>query len=103
MIADLDRQRRITENIRRIAELCQQDATLADRTAQYLAGELPEPDETMKNLTVRLPAPLIERVERLLTREQFVLRYGAVKRADVIRECLVRGLAEIERETHDDS
>jgi hypothetical protein len=93
---DIARQHRIQSTIRRLAELCQ-DPQVNDRTQRWLSGKLR--DKSMRNITVRLPEPLLERVERLLNDERLALRYGDVKRADVIREAVIRGIEVIERET----
>lgn len=86
-------------------ELAGGDANLTDRTARFLAGELPgEPMPTMSQvppITFRVrdletKTALEERADRIAERQQRET-VGRVTRSDVYREAFMLGLAELER------
>ena len=56
---------------------------------------------TFKQTSIRLPLDFIERAERLvdiLQGESSLAAFGVIRRADVLRLALQRGLASLERE-----
>ena len=105
-IVDLDRERRITALINSIAAKCESNPALAIRTKTMLHGELPTMIEQPNPLSIRLPAPLIARLDDLTAQINASPRAleRRFKRADTLREALVRGIkvieAEIEKEQH---
>lgn len=109
---DLARARAAEE---RLAELLAEKPHLAERTAAMLAGDLPCPDlddeeepEPMprprgakEQLTIRLPAGHIERLDALAPKvadaPELAMADG-VTRSDVVRLAVLRGLEQLEAE-----
>ena len=98
-VIDLDRERRIQTLLHNIASKCAANPALAKRTHAMLHGELlmieqPNP------LSIRLPAPLINRLDDLTARINASPRAleRRFKRTDTLREALVRGIKVIETE-----
>ena len=98
-IVDLDRERRITALINSIAAKCESNPALANRTHAMLHGELPMIEQP-NPLSIRLPAPLINRLDDLTARINASPRAleRRFKRTDTLREALVRGIKVIETE-----
>ena len=99
-VIDLDRERRIQALINNIAAKCQDNPALAARTHAMLHGELPTMIEQPNPLSIRLPAPLIAKLDELTAKinaspRALERRY---KRTDSLREALVRGIKIIEAE-----
>ena len=99
-VVDLAKERRITALINSIAAKCGNSPALATRTHAMLHGELPTMIEQPNPLSIRLPAPLIRRLDDLTAKinaspRALERRY---KRTDTLRECVVRGIKEIEKE-----
>ena len=99
-VIDLAKERRIQALINNIAAKCESNPALAARTKTMLHGELPTMIEQPNPLSIRLPAPLIARLDELTAKinaspRALERRY---KRTDSLRECVVRGIKEIERE-----
>ena len=64
-IIDLAKERRIQAIIDSIAAKCNANPALATRTNAMLHGELPAMIEQPNPLSIRLPAPLINRLDDL--------------------------------------
>ena len=98
-VIDLDRERRIAALINSIAAKCESNPALATRTKSMLHGELPMIEQP-NPLSIRLPAPLIARLDELTAKINASPRAleRRFKRTDTLRECVVRGIKEIERE-----
>ena len=98
-VIDIDRERRIQALINNIAAKCERNPALATRTQAMLKGEL-HMIEQPNPLSIRLPAPLIAKLDELTAKinaspRALERRY---KRTDTLRECVVRGIKEIEKE-----
>ena len=98
-VIDLNQERRIQTLLNNIAAKCNANPALATRTHAMLNGELlmieqPNP------LSIRLPAPLINRLDDLTARINASPRAleRRFKRTDTLREALVRGIKVIEAE-----
>jgi hypothetical protein len=98
-VIDLDRERRIQALINNIAAKCNANPALAARTRQMLHGELTMIEQP-NPLSIRLPAPLINRLDDLTARINASPRAleRRFKRTDTLREALVRGIKIIETE-----
>lgn len=98
-VIDLDRERRIQALINSIAAKCSTNPALATRTHAMLHGELPMIEQP-NPLSIRLPAPLINRLDELTAKINASPRAleRRFKRTDTLRECVVRGIKEIEKE-----
>ena len=100
-IVDLGRERRIQAILNNIAAKCSANPALATRTHAMLNGELPAMIEEQPNpLSIRLPAPLINRLDELTAKINASPRAleRRFKRTDTLREALVRGIKVIETE-----
>ena len=99
-IVDLDRERRIQALLGNITAKCDANPALATRTRAMLHGELPAMIEQPNPLSIRLPAPLIARLDDLTAQINASPRAleRRFKRTDTLREALVRGIKVIEAE-----
>lgn len=99
-VIDLAKERRIQAIIDSIAAKCNADPALAARTHAMLHGELPTMSEQPNPLSIRLPAPLINRLDDLTAKINASPRAleRRFKRTDTLREALVRGIQVIEAE-----
>ena len=99
-IIDLAKERRIQAIIDSIAAKCNANPALATRTKAMLHGELPAMIEQPNPLSIRLPAPLINRLDDLTDKINASSRAleRRFKRTDTLREALVRGIKVIEAE-----
>ena len=99
-IIDLAKERRIQAIIDSIAAKCNANPALATRTKAMLHGELPAMIEQPNPLSIRLPAPLINRLDDLTDKINASPRAlkRRFKRTDTLREALVRGIKVIEAE-----
>ena len=99
-IVDLEKERRISALVNTIAERCANDPALAMRTQSLLRGELPTVNRPPP-LSIRLPEPLIDRLDALTVKINADPQRGmerVFKRTDTLREALIRGIKEIESE-----
>lgn len=97
-IVDLEKERRISALVNNIAQQCANNPTLAMRTQSMLRGELPTMTR-LPPLTIRLPEPLIDRLDALTAKMNADPQRGmerVFKRTDTLREALIRGIKEIE-------
>ena len=98
-VIDLDRERRIQTLLNNIAAKCSTNPALATRTHAMLHGEIPMSEQPTP-LSIRLPAPLINRLDELTAKINASPRAleRRFKRTDTLRECVVRGIKVIEAE-----
>ena len=99
-VIDLAKERRIQGLVNSIAAKCDANPALAIRTHAMLNGELPAMIEHPNPLSIRLPAPLIDRLDDLTAKINDSPRAieRRFKRTDTLREALVRGIKVIEAE-----
>lgn len=99
-VIDLARERRIQNILNNLAAQCESNPALAARTHAMLNGELPAMSEQPNPLSIRLPAPLINRLDELTAKLNASPRAleRRFKRTDTLREALVRGIKVIEAE-----
>jgi hypothetical protein len=99
-IVDLARERRIAALLHGIAARCAANPALADRTAAFLSEEL-ESMQQRQPTSVRLPEPLIERLDALAAKLNADPERGmerVFKRSDAFRLALIRGIEAMEAE-----
>lgn len=99
-IVDLARERRITALLHGIAARCVDDPDLADRTAAFLSEEL-KPMQQRHPISIRLPEPLVERLDVLAERLNADPKRSLernFKRSDAFRLALIRGIEAMEAE-----
>ena len=97
-VIDLAKERRIQALLNSIAAKCNADPALAARTHAMLHGDLPAMSEQPTPLSIRLPPPLIARLDELTAKINASPRAleRRFKRTDTLREALVRGIQVIE-------
>ena len=102
---DLDRERRVRAGLAELRALLSDDPALAARTLDALEGRIPAPDlETLvndKHVNVRLPAAMVDRLDRLVPLVATDPRYrpfGSVTRSTVLRLAVEHGLGPLEAE-----
>ena len=98
-IVDIEKERRISALVNDIATRCANNPAMAARTRSMLNGELPVMTQKPNPLAIRLPAPLIDRLDELTEKLNADPQRGmerVFKRTDTLREALVRGIKEIE-------
>lgn len=102
---DLDRERRVRARLAELRALLADDPGLAARTLDALTGRIPAPDLEItvndKHVNVRLPADMVDRLDRLLPLVAADPRYrpfGRVTRSTVLRLAVEHGLGSLEAE-----
>ena len=100
-IVDLDKERRIQALINAIAAKSKRNPDHGARTMAMLNGELPTMAVKELPTSVRIPEPLILRLDALADRfnsdpvRRLERRF---KRSDAVREVLIRGIVELEKD-----
>ena len=102
---DLDRERRVRGRLAELRTLLSDDPGLATRTLHALDGRIPAPDLEIlvndKHVNVRLPADMVDRLDRLVPLVAADPRYrpfGRVTRSTVLRLAVEHGLGPLEAE-----
>lgn len=100
--ADLNRERRIREHTRAIAERIRDNPNMAARTFDYL--EQQSMTETSV-ISIRLPVEMVERIDRLLDEHPALVTApagtGRATRNAAIRVILERGIEATERKARE--
>ena len=98
-IVDLDKERRIQALINNIVAKSERNPEYGARTMAMLNAELPAMPIKELPTSVRIPEPLIQRLDALADRFNADPVRGLqrrFKRSDAVREALIRGITEIE-------
>lgn len=98
-ILDLDKERRIQALINAITAKSERNPEHGTRTMAMLNGELPTMAVKELPTSIRIPEPLIQRLDALADRFNADPVRGLqrrFKRSDAVREALIRGITEIE-------
>lgn len=91
---DLARERRIRGKLAELTALLESGAVDGERTRAMLAGELPTMSTKDAATTLRLPAELLTRVDKLA--ERLAGPDGKASRSAALRVALERGIASLE-------
>lgn len=98
-VVDLDRERRVSTLLREIVGLSN-NPDVVNRTMSMLNEELPIMQERLPT-SIRLPVPLIARLDALVVRLNADPQRGmerVFKRSDLVRLALIRGIEVLESE-----
>lgn len=104
-LVDLDKERRINGLINRLNAKLSANPDLNQRTLAMLNGEIPIVRQPLPT-SLRLPEPLIERLDRLAEQLNADPQRGLerrFKRSDALREALIRGISELEADLSRDN
>jgi predicted DNA-binding protein len=104
-LVDLAKERRINGLIGRLNAKMGVNPDFDQRTWAMLNGEIPMARQPLPT-SLRLPEPLIERLDRLAERMNADPQRGLErrhKRSDALREAVIRGLSELESDLSRDS
>jgi hypothetical protein len=107
-VVDLDRERRVQRNLADLADLLRSDPDLEGRTFAALSGSIPcglEAPMRTPYAPIRLPDPILDRVDRLIPAVDLrpeLIAYGRLSRTAVVRIAVERGLAVLEAELVDE-
>ena len=97
-VVDLAQERQIQAVINRLADKLADNPALEQRTLAMLNGELAVTRQPLPT-SIRIPEPLIDRLDRLAELMNADPVRGLErrhKRADALREALIRGINELE-------